>query len=85
MVVVYVFPSTLMVICWYGMSIPFVDSFPYIDMVFPTYTLLELQHKDMGDVVKFKKVSDCKLDTQSRYIPEGNGKAGKPIKGLDII
>ena len=50
-----------------------------------TQGVIVMQHKDMGEVVKFKKVSDCKLDTQSRYIPEGNGKAGKPIKGLDII
>ena len=32
-----------------------------------------------------KKVSDCKLDTQSRYIPEGNGKAGKKIHKNDEI
>ena len=50
-----------------------------------TQGIIVMQHKDMGDVVKFKKVSDCKLDTQSRYIPEGNGKAGKPIKSSDII
>ena len=50
-----------------------------------TQGIIVMQHKDMGDVVKFKKVSDCKLDTQSRYIPEGNGKAGKLIKSSDII
>jgi hypothetical protein len=44
-----------------------------------------MKHSNMGKVVKFKKVSDCNLDTQSRYIPEGNGKAGKPIKNSDII
>ena len=44
-----------------------------------------MKHSNMGKVVKFKKVSDCKLDTQSRYISEGNGKAGKLIKSSDII
>ena len=44
-----------------------------------------MKHANMGKVVKFKKVSDCKLDTQSRYIPEGNGKAGKKIHKNDEI
>ena len=44
-----------------------------------------MKHSNMGKVVKFKKVSDCKLDTQSRYIAEGNGKAGKKIKNKDEI
>ena len=50
-----------------------------------TQGITTMKHSNMGKVVKFKKVSDCKLDTQSRYIPEGNGKAGKPIKSSDII
>ena len=50
-----------------------------------TQGITVMKHSNMGKVVKFKKVSDCKLDTQSRYIPEGNGKAGKPIKSSDII
>ena len=50
-----------------------------------TQGVIVMKHSNMGKVVKFKKVSDCKLDTQSRYIPEGNGKAGKPIKSSDII
>ena len=44
-----------------------------------------MKHSNMGKVVKFKKVSDCKLDTQSRYIAEGNGKAGRKIHNKDII
>lgn len=44
-----------------------------------------MKHANMGKVVKFKKVSDCKLDTQSRYIAEGNGKAGRKIYSRDII
>ena len=44
-----------------------------------------MKHSNMGKVVKFKKVSDCKLDTQSRYIPEGTGKAGKKIHRNDEI
>lgn len=44
-----------------------------------------MKHSNMGKVVKFKKVSDCKLDTQSRYIPEGSGKAGKKIHKNDEI
>ena len=50
-----------------------------------TQGITVMKHSNMGKVVKFKRVSDCKLDTQSRYIPEGNGKAGKPIKSSDII
>lgn len=50
-----------------------------------TQGITVMKHSNMGKVVKFKKVSDCKLDTQSRYIPEGNGKAGKLIKSSDII
>lgn len=50
-----------------------------------TQGITVIKHASMGKVVKFKKVSDCKLDTQSRYIPEGNGKAGKLIKSSDII
>ena len=44
-----------------------------------------MKHANMGKVVKFKKVSDCKLDTQSRYILEGKGKAGRKISKKDII
>ena len=50
-----------------------------------TQGIIVMQHKDMGEVVKFKKVSDCKLDTQQRYIPEGNGKAGRKISAKDEI
>ena len=50
-----------------------------------TQGITVMKHSNMGKVVKFKKVSDCKLDTQSRYISEGNGKAGKLIKSSDII
>ena len=39
----------------------------------------------MGKVIRFKRVVDCTLDTQSRYIAEGNGKAGKKIYSKDII
>ena len=50
-----------------------------------TQGITVMKHSNMGKVVKFKKVSDCKLDTQSRYIPEGNGKAGKKIHKNDEI
>ena len=50
-----------------------------------TQGITVMKHSNMGKVVKFKKVSDCKLDTQSRYIPEGNGKAGRKIHNKDII
>lgn len=50
-----------------------------------TQGITVMKHSNMGKVVKFKKVSDCKLDTQSRYIPEGSGKAGKKIHKNDEI
>lgn len=50
-----------------------------------TQGITVMKHVNMGKVVKFKKVSDCKLDTQSRYIAEGNGKAGRKIYSRDII
>ena len=50
-----------------------------------TQGITVMKHSNMGKVVKFKKVSDCKLDTQSRYIAEGNGKAGRKIYSRDII
>lgn len=50
-----------------------------------TQGVTTMKHSNMGKVVKFKKVSDCKLDTQSRYIPEGTGKAGKKIHRNDEI
>lgn len=50
-----------------------------------TQGITVMKHSNMGKVVKFKKVSDCKLDTQSRYISEGNGKAGKKIHKNDEI
>ena len=50
-----------------------------------TQGITVMKHVNMGKVVKFKKVSDCKLDTQSRYIPEGKGKAGRKISKKDEI
>ena len=50
-----------------------------------TQGITVMKHSNMGKVVKFKRVSDCKLDTQSRYIAEGNGKAGKKIHRNDEI
>ena len=50
-----------------------------------TQGITVIKHSNMGKVVKFKKVSDCKLDTQSRYTPEGSGKAGRKISKKDII
>ena len=50
-----------------------------------TQGITTMKYTNMSKVVKFKKVSDCKLDTQSRYIPEGNGKAGRKIHNKDII
>ena len=50
-----------------------------------TQGITVMKHSNMGKVVKFKKVSDCKLDTQSRYTPEGSGKAGRKISKKDII
>ena len=50
-----------------------------------TQGITVMKHTNMQDVNRFRKVSDCTLDTQSRYIPEGNGKAGKLIKNSDII
>ena len=41
-----------------------------------------MKHSNMQDVNRFKKVSDCTLDTQNRYI---GGKAGKSIIGIDNI
>ena len=50
-----------------------------------TQGITTMKYSNMGKVVKFKKVSDCKLDTQNRYIPEGNGKAGRKISIKDEI
>ena len=50
-----------------------------------TQGIVTMKYTDMGKVVKFKKVSDCKLDTQSRYIPNGNGKSGRKIFIKDEI
>ena len=50
-----------------------------------TQGITTIKYDDMGKVIKFKKVSDCKLDTQSRYIPNGNGKSGRKIFIKDEI
>lgn len=47
-----------------------------------TQGITVMKHSNMQDVNRFKKVSDCTLDTQNRYI---GGKAGKPIIGIDNI
>ena len=50
-----------------------------------TQGITVMKHANMSKVIKFKRVVDCTLDTQSRYIAEGNGKAGKKIYSKDII
>ena len=47
-----------------------------------TQGITVMKHSNMQDVNRFKKVSDCTLDTQNRYI---GGKAGKSIIGIDNI
>ena len=47
-----------------------------------TQGITVMKHSNMQDVNRFKKVSDCTLDTQNRYI---GGKAGKSIIGTDNI
>ena len=47
-----------------------------------TQGITVMKHSNMQDVNRFKKVSDCTLDTQNRYI---GGKAGKSIVGIDNI
>ena len=47
--------------------------------------IIVMKHSNMGNVIKFKRVSDCKLDTQARYIPEGKGKSGRKISKNDEI
>ena len=47
-----------------------------------TQGVIVMKHANMGDVIGFKKISDCTIETQSRYI---GGKAGKLIKKSDII
>ena len=47
-----------------------------------TQGVIVMKHANMGDVIGFKKISDCIIETQSRYI---GGKAGKLIKKSDVI
>ena len=47
-----------------------------------TQGITVMKHANMQDVNRFRKVSDCTLDTQSRYI---GGKAGKLIRISDVI
>ena len=47
-----------------------------------TQGITVMKHNNMQDVNRFRKVSDCTLDTQNRYI---GGKAGKPIRISDVI
>ena len=50
-----------------------------------TQGITTMKYLNMGNVIKFKRVSDCKLDTQARYIPEGKGKSGRKISKNDEI